>query len=243
MNPRYESLDGRVKAVKIAFGLMAVVALGVAISDAFEVAMLNRVIAGEELSDAALDASDDRQALLGMVSFVVYIACIVTFIRWLSRAYRNLDAVARGIRRHGHGWAIGGWFVPILNLWRPKEIVNDVWRSGGTEPPPLLGVWWGGFIVSNWLSNIALRSAFTGDTPEEIRNGSIAYLIADGFDAPLALLAIWVVVATTRQIDGRARAVADQTADVSRLEENSSEAPTDAPSTATMTASETPTGK
>jgi hypothetical protein len=243
MNPPYEPLDGRVKAVKIAFGLMAVVALVVAISDAFEIALLNRLIAGEEISDATMDASDNRQALLGMVQFVVYIACIVTFIRWLSRAYRNLDAVARGTRRHDHGWAIGAWFVPILNLWRPKEIINDVWRSGGTQPPPLLAIWWGGFIISNWLSNIALRSAFSGDTPEEVRSGSIAYLIADGFDAPLALLAIWVVVATTRQIDKRARFVADQAADVSRLEENSSEAPTDEPSTATMTASETPTGK
>ena len=54
----------------------------------------------------------------------------MVFIRWLSRAYKNLDVAAPGFRRYGHGWAIGSWFVPFLNLWRPKEIINDIHRGG-----------------------------------------------------------------------------------------------------------------
>src|SRR5215213_2684690 len=34
-------------------------------------------------------------------------------------------------RRYGTGWALGSWFVPILNAWRPKQIINDIWHQSG----------------------------------------------------------------------------------------------------------------
>jgi hypothetical protein len=202
MNPEgYESLDGRLKAVKIAFALMAVVALTACIFDYLEIALMDRVIAGEAVSDAELSADDDRQGIIGAVQFAVYIACIVTFLRWISRAYKNLDAVAPTQRRYGTGWAIGGWFVPFLNLWRPKEIINDIWRSGGTTPGPLPAIWWGGFIINGWLGTIAARSIGGNDTPQDFRESALAYMVSDGLDVPLTILAIVVAVKTTRQIE------------------------------------------
>ena len=57
---------------------------------------------------------------------------------WMFRAYNNVDAVAPGARRYDGGWAIGSWFVPILNLFRPKQIINDIWRAATGSPtrPP-----------------------------------------------------------------------------------------------------------
>lgn len=43
------------------------------------------------------------------------------FLVWFWLAYRNLDALDLR-RRYGTGWAIGGWFVPFLNLARPKQV-------------------------------------------------------------------------------------------------------------------------
>src|SRR3954451_5754378 len=134
MNPDgYESLDGRLKALRIVFALMAVAALVACVFDYFEGSLMDRLIDGENVSDAELSADDSRQGIIGMLGFALYIVCIVVFLRWLHRAYKNLDAVAPTQRRYGTGWAIGGWFVPFLNLWRPKEIINDIWRSGATR--------------------------------------------------------------------------------------------------------------
>src|SRR4051794_35991390 len=159
MNPDgYESLGGRLRALKIVFALMAVTALVACVFDYLELGLMDRLIAGEDVSDATLSADDTRQGIIGTLQFAVYIACIVVFLRWLHRAYKNLDAVAPEQRRYGTGWAIGGWFVPFLNLWRPKEILNDIWRSGGTVPPPWLAWWWAAFLITGWVGNFALRS-------------------------------------------------------------------------------------
>src|ERR1700754_2402758 len=197
----YESLDGRLRTLKIVFALMAVTALVACVFDYLEIGLMDRLIAGEDVSDASLDADDTRQVVIGMVQFVVYLACIIAFIRWLHRAYKNLGAVAPGQKRYGTGWAIGSWFVPILNLWRPKEIINDIWRSGGTVPPPWLAWWWGAFLVTGWIGTLAARSVGGDDTPQEFRESSIAYMVSDGLDVPMALLAIVVAVQVTRRLE------------------------------------------
>jgi hypothetical protein len=71
-----------------------------------------------------------------------------------ARAYSNLAA---GQRRHSSGWAIGSWFVPILNLFRPAEIANDIWRTslrgrnGG-----LTGLWWGLYLLNLVSGGVAI---------------------------------------------------------------------------------------
>jgi hypothetical protein len=110
------------------------------------------------------------------------------------------------VRRYGHGWAVGGWFVPIMWFFRPRQVVNDVWRAGGhlEEPSGLLAAWWGLWLATTWVANLTLRNAFFGDTLEASRNSTIAYLISDTLDAPTAILAILVATSLTRRLDARA---------------------------------------
>jgi hypothetical protein len=208
MPESYEPLAGRRQAVTVVFVALVVVSFAAALSDVFELDLMDRIIAGETVTDAEATANDNRQAVMGILQFATYIAGAIVFIRWLRAAYRNADVVAPGTRRYGHGWAIGSWFVPFLNLWRPKQIVNDVWRAGGrdgdAEPGGLLLAWWAAFIVSGWAANIALRSWFGDDTPEELRNGTVGLLISDGLDVIGAFLAILIVRAATDRLDGRA---------------------------------------
>jgi hypothetical protein len=201
----YAPLQGRLKAVKIVFAVLAALSVVAAVSDLLELLLLDKLIAGEDVSDAQIDASDARQALMGGLQFLVYVAAAVVFIMWLYRAYRNTDALRPPMRRYGHGWAIGGWFVPIMWFFRPKQVVNDVWRAGGhlEEPSGLLALWWGMWLVTTWVANIALRNGFTSDTLEDSRNTTIAYLISDTLDAPTAILAILVAATLTRRLDAR----------------------------------------
>jgi eukaryotic-like serine/threonine-protein kinase len=60
----------------------------------------------------------------------MWVACAIAFISWMHRAYSNFDALPNAHRRWATGWSIGAWFVPILNAFRPKQIINDIWRSG-----------------------------------------------------------------------------------------------------------------
>src|SRR5215831_12432517 len=59
---------------------------------------------------------------------VLFVITAVVFITWLYSEYRQLDR-SNAPARFAPGWAIGGWFVPFLNLVRPLQVVEDVWKS------------------------------------------------------------------------------------------------------------------
>jgi hypothetical protein len=211
MREDYVPLGGRRLAVEIVFAGIVVIAAVAIVSGLFELSLLNRIIAGEQVSNSELDNNDIRQGIVGLLQFLTYVTAAVVFIVWLHRAYKNVDAVAPEERRYKTGWAIGGWFVPFLNLWRPKQIVNDVWRAGaqpsdveGREPGGLLLTWWLLWIATGVAGQIGTRIYLSEDTAEEIRGGTIAYLVSDSIDLVTAILAIVVVRAATGRLEERA---------------------------------------
>jgi hypothetical protein len=213
MRAGFESMRGRERAVVVALLLLVVAdLLAVAFSIA-ELRMLDRLIAGEPVSDAEIDASNARVTAIGSIQTAFLIAAAVFFIRWLRLAYRNADVVAPGLRRYGHGWAIGAWFVPILNLWRPKKIVNDAWRAGAPAGDPYaaplpawLNLWWAGWLLTNVLAQVAGRLALRQDTNAELRTLDLWYLASDGTDVVAALLAVLVVRRISARIEERGAA-------------------------------------
>jgi hypothetical protein len=82
-------------------------------------------------------------------------ACVVAV--W--RLYRFVVARRPRSVRYRSWWAIGGWFIPIWQAFRPKQIVNDMWRltdagaasaSGplrGRRVPAWTTVWWVALLV------------------------------------------------------------------------------------------------
>jgi hypothetical protein len=201
----YRSLTGQARAVKIVFGVMIAVSVLAALSDLLEWLLLNRMIAGDPVADSTLHLNDARQALMGLLQLAAFIACWIAFIIWIYAAYGNVDVISRGTRRYDRGWAIGAWFVPILNFFRPKQIYNDIYRAAGGRPEasPLVLAWWIMWLVSNLVGNVAARSQ-GGDTPEELRSGTIVNLVSDLLDVPAAVLAMLVVMRATQLMDRRA---------------------------------------
>jgi|SRR5579863_10061740 len=97
----------------------------------------------------------DRDTILYELSCLVAGIC---FVAWFRAAYRILED--DGVQmRFSRGWAIGAWFVPLLSLWRPKQIANDIWRGSHlTYAPGNPGVrpvgsvvhwWWGLFLLGD----------------------------------------------------------------------------------------------
>ncbi len=76
-----------------------------------------------------------------------------------------MDAVAPTERRYGHGWAIGGWFVPILNFWRPMQVVNDVWRAGGWPRSSVLPGSGGRCSIASGIFRGSRTSAYGAEEP------------------------------------------------------------------------------
>lgn len=211
MPESYVLLRGRVQAVTVVFVLLALLCAGAVWSGLLEAQLMDRLIAGENVTDAEATANDDRQSAFALFQTAMVVAAAVVFIRWLYGAYKNVAVVAPAEKRYRQGWTIGAWFVPIMNLFRPKQMVNDVWRAGGTDvqdaqPGWLLLLWWLLWLVGNWVVNAGARMYTNAETAEELRTGTILYMVSDTLSVIGAVLAILVVRQATDRLDAKAAA-------------------------------------
>jgi protein involved in temperature-dependent protein secretion len=76
---------------------------------------------------------------------------IVLYFVWFARLHDWLVA-ARGGAKYGKGLAIGGWFIPILNVALPYLALDDAARRAlGRSSPAVLG-WWASYLLMTLLS-------------------------------------------------------------------------------------------
>lgn len=202
----YESPAARAWIAIVVLALIIVADVVAIVSDVSEVRLLQRAQT-ERISFLEADANDVRQAAVSAVQLVLFIGAAVAFIAWLHRMYRNAIALAPPNPRYAGWWTIGAWFVPIWNLFRPFQLVDDVRRSG--EPragwvPVLLWSWWVIWLGSLVLHNVSFTQSEQNETLEEAIGGSKWLAVADTVDAVAAGLALAVVVVLTHALEARA---------------------------------------
>jgi hypothetical protein len=135
--------------------------------------------------------------IIGLVSSIVAAIC---FIRWFNLVHRNLDALCPGLRRHATSWSIGGWFVPVLAFFRPKQILNDMLdcTHGAGTRPWWAATWWGVWIIGSLVSNLVGRAFFDADTIQSFRDATSADAVASLILIVAAALGVIVI----RQVSG-----------------------------------------
>ena len=182
-------------------------------SGLLEVSLVNRALSGEAITASEAASNDSRQQLIGILQIVVYIATAATFLMWLSRSYKNLSALSSSPSTYAPGWAIGAFFVPFLNLVRPFQIVRELWhrsdssstvatvwtKSQKPPTPPIVGWWWGVWLVAGVLGQAVWRFSWRATTLQEILTAGYIAIATDSAGIVAAALAISLV----RSIDAR----------------------------------------
>lgn len=164
--------------------------------------LIQTVASGGEITDETAHANDLREQIIGVTYLIALIVSGVTFIQWFRRAYYNLHLKVNTLS-YAEGWAAGAWFVPILNLFRPYQIMSELYketkillaqkgvRMGDKISVSLLGFWWTLWILNNIIGQIVWR--VPTDTIGELSFATIASMAANIVGIPLALIAIKIV--------------------------------------------------
>lgn len=121
-------------------------------------------VALAQLGTALLLLAHRDQVALQIISLLLEAAAIPVFLVWFYQVRRN--AALWGPQRRSQGWSIGAWFTPVVALWFPFQIMNDVWRASAPDakrrrrPEALVQAWWGCWILA-WLAGIYTRHSTT----------------------------------------------------------------------------------
>jgi hypothetical protein len=112
-----------------------------------------------------------------------FFVAMVMFVVWFYRARVNAEGHGWP-QRQSRVWTITAWFVPLVNLWFPFQIMADIWRAGlPTEARAnraiLPGIWWT-CLLAFFLSSAATGSAnqvWYAGIPTEI-SGALAAIMS-----------------------------------------------------------------
>ena len=192
----------RAKTAELFIWLVMILDILSIVSSYLQYNLLKSLQNNEEVSDHMLTSNDTREQIIGILYLIVFITSAITFIQWFRRAYYNLNV--RTNCDHSDGWAAGSWFVPIISLYRPYQIMKEMWNKttsliktktsdyaeNGTM---IIGLWWTLWIISNYIGNYVLKSAFKAETIENFLNSTIADMTMSILGIPLAILTVLII--------------------------------------------------
>jgi hypothetical protein len=150
--------------------------------------------------------NDPIQGILGLLQLGLGIVTGITFLRWTYRAYKNIQGFGAEGLRFSPGWAVGFYFIPILSLIRPVQVMSEIWRASD-DPRDwprrpgswLITSWWISFLIYTVVTQISLEIAFQASTNDQWTLAAVLAIIGDLFSIPLSIAALRLVTEVYRR--------------------------------------------
>jgi hypothetical protein len=155
--PAFIPADGNGRSTVYLLGVCLVVSAMQAVIAFFH------VFATADSQVSQTSTSDGLYATLAVVNLLAYLVCACLFCTWFSNAHRNLPALGATNLKYSPGWAVGGFFVPFLNLVRPYQVAREIWRHSNPSndtsevTPRPVALWWGLFLVMCFAAHASGR--------------------------------------------------------------------------------------
>jgi hypothetical protein len=174
------------------------------ISGYFQFNLLRGVSNGAEISMETAAANDKREQIIAIIYMIVFIFSAVTFIQWFRRAYFNLHQKVNYLSQT-EGWAAGSWFVPVLHLYRPYQIMKELYQKTkellikkGMNINPNFSTsalvwWWTLWILNNIIGQFVFRYSMKAESVDELTVSTFASMISNIIGIPLAVITIKIV--------------------------------------------------
>jgi hypothetical protein len=149
------------------------------VSSGFQYNLLQAIYNGEEITYEAITANDIREQAVAILYLIAYIISGITFIMWFRRAYFNLHQKVKQLS-FGEVWAAGCWFIPFVNLYRPFQIMKELYEETKkyikennssvqiSLTTKYLGLWWALWIINGVIGQILFRLSKNADTVSEL---------------------------------------------------------------------------
>jgi Domain of unknown function (DUF4328) len=174
------------------------------ISGYMQYSLLKSVGYGELISHEEAANNDIRERVIAFLYMIVFIISAITFIMWFRRAYFNLHLKIRPLL-FSEGWAAGSWFVPIICLFRPYQIMKELFieteaflKRKNVETEDLfavnrLGLWWTLWIITNLVAQFTTRYTLEAKSVDEYTFVTMVSMVNNVMGVPLAIVTINII--------------------------------------------------
>ena len=208
-NSLFEKLgrwSGRLLALYVAV-------LGIEIVAAIAVIAALAGTEGQELSSSRLQLTGLSLMAMAYSAYAeigAFVLIAILFLRLLYKTVQQARGFATPYAYVSPGWAVGYWFIPVMNLYRPFEAVKALFKAyaaqaGGDGKPAageqLLSAWWAMFLISNAAGWALARSDTDFNSTAGITSYA-EYSIGCNLLSIIATLLFWLVIKRLVQAAG-----------------------------------------
>ena len=194
LRPLYFSTRRMARVLGLVFVLAAAIGWAAA---GYDLGELRAIRAGDSLPPGVVLQHSEAGRGVALAQIVCTALVAAMFVPWLYQARANLRALGARRLRFGREWTYLGFAIPILNAYRPYQVMNEVWRGsdpGNVDPlgwqrvpgSRLVLAWWLGF--AGWLACEAVAALLFRFAPG-IAHVQIAHAISFAGDAASAVSA------------------------------------------------------
>jgi hypothetical protein len=153
-----------------------------------------------QLTPYQLASNDPMQGIVGLLQAGLGLVTGIVFLRWVYRAYKNIQGFGAEGLRFSPGWAVGYFFVPFLSLIRPAQVMSEIWRVS-QDPKSwmqrrgswLIGTWWALFLLYSVATQVSLELGLEGSTNDQWWLAAIFAILGDLFSVPLSIVALRLI--------------------------------------------------
>jgi hypothetical protein len=123
----------------------------------------------------ALESPGEIIGYLAIVFLLIFFVGGIIVFKWIKLANENVRALGAKNLEFSPGWAVGWFFVPIANLFKPYKVMNEIWsatHSPGNwkknENHRAVQKWWGLWIGSSGLIQLSNNLEKNADSVDKI---------------------------------------------------------------------------
>jgi hypothetical protein len=205
-------LETRATLVTAVFASIVIAAVVSAWSDWTLIDFLKHVGGHSVENERLARTIDARQRWMGIIQTVSRLVGAFVFLSWFHAAHKNLGSSGLERLTYSPASAIYGFFIPILSLFRPYQVMAEVsrgstylsgesgaatWRSA--PEGPVVGLWWGLYLAAQIAGLFATRLPSPGSDIGTLVTAGWMSLASDVLDAPAAIAAVLLVRTISRQ--------------------------------------------
>jgi Domain of unknown function (DUF4328) len=147
-----------------------------------------------------LTSSDPIQGVIGLLQTGLGVVTAITFLKWVYRAYKNVQGFGAEGLRFSPGWAIGYYFIPILSLIRPVQVMSEIWRASydprnwpRSRGSWLIATWWSLFLLYSGVTQVSLQLGMQASTNDQWTLAAVFAILGDFFSLPLSIIVLRLV--------------------------------------------------
>ncbi len=205
--------------VMLSLGILA--NIGLFASSLAQYHLLEGAQHGRLVTAEAAEVNDNRQRTLAVCELAVYVLTAIAFLCWVHRAHRNLPALGMTHLEFSPAGAVGWYFCPIANYFKPymamRELAcsSDPERSGFNDAeyragrnPAVVPWWWAAFVAMG-LCGYLLRFNENPKGLDDALNLTRILLVDMVISVVAGVLAILVVMGIDARQDERYRRICE----------------------------------